>query len=514
MCLQWPQYYCGGVTLTRLQRQVTLTLGIVLVVALLPVVARSQGRAEAGGKPNILFFLLDDMRYEGVIDNPAVLPKTKKWLADGGVTFTQAFTTTPLCCPDRATMWSGMLQHNHGVVDNYTGDNLDLDWIAPRYLRDAGYSTALVGKFITDWKWRYEPPHFDEFAVFQGGYTDARFMVRHRGDEKTRTERAPYTTDWIAEKVNTFIDGFEARDDQPWFMQVAPHAPHQEQTAPGPDSCNLQKMYTWPERYDSAPIPPWKPTPAEQIEGGPNGKAEKQDKAPFVRGHNFSHKCGQVTYDGAMKTLMVADDMVDSIMTRLQSTGELANTLVLFTSDNGYSWNERGMTSKGAPWTEHVQAPLLVRWDGVFPPGTKDDRLVGTEDYLPTYLDAAGYQPPEIRHPFDGRSFLPGREARTEKYLELGPVLRPTPKNYQGHRGIPAWASLRTKEWQYIEFYKKGENTEVEWKEYYDLTTDPWELENVLADDDPSNDPDVGTLSARLQKAAHCRGTAGDNPCP
>jgi arylsulfatase A-like enzyme len=211
---------------------------------------------------------------------------------------------------------------------------------------------------------------------------------------------------------------------------------------------------------------------------------------------------------------MVADDMVDTIMTRLQTTGELANTLVLLGSDNGYSWNERGMTSKGAPWTEHVQSPLLVRWDGVFPAGTTDDRLVGTEDYLPTYLDAAGYTPPDIRYPLDGRSFLPGRPARTEKYLELGPVLRPTPKQYQGHRGIPAWASLRTKQWQYVEFFEKGANTEIQWKEYYDLTSDPWELNNLLADKDPSNDPDVAVLSARLQKAAHCVGTAGDNPCP
>ena len=158
---------------------------------------------------------------------------------------------------------------------------------------------------------------------------------------------------------------------------------------------------------------------------------------PFVRGANFTHKCGQVTYDGAMKTLMVADDMVDTIMTRLQTTGELANTLVLLGSDNGYSWNERGMTSKGAPWTEHVQSPLLVRWDGVFPAGTTDDRLVGTEDYLATYLDAAGYTPPDIRYPLDGRSFLPGRPARTEKYLELGPVLAPDTEGVPGSPGDP-----------------------------------------------------------------------------
>ena len=263
-------------------------------------------------------------------------------------------------------------------------------------------------------------------------------MVRHRGDAKTRTERAPYTTDWIGEKAAAFVDGFEARDDQPWFMQVSPHAPHQEQTAPGPDSCNLEKMYTWPARYDAQPIPPWKPTPAEQIEGGPNGKAEKQDKVPFVRGANFTHKCGQVTYDGAMKTLMVADDMVDTIMTRLQTTGELANTLVLLGSDNGYSWNERGMTSKGVA----VDASTSSRrcWCGgtaCSPPGRP---TAGSSAPRTTCRPTS--TPPATRHrtsaiPSTAARSCPARPARTEKYLELGPVLPPDAEGVPGPPGDP-----------------------------------------------------------------------------
>jgi arylsulfatase A-like enzyme len=497
---------------SRLRRRGTVILGIVLLVAFLPVVAPSPATVRAAGKPNILFILLDDMRSDGVMNNPAVLPKTKHWLADAGTTFTNAFTTTSLCCPDRATIWSGRFEHNHGVVDNYSGDNLDHDWIEPRYLHDAGYTTALVGKFITDWNFRYVPPHFDEYAAFQGGYMNARFTVKDAGDAKPRTENAPYSTDWIGQKAASYIDGFKGQA-QPWFMQVSPHAPHQEQTAPGADSCNLHKMYTWPARYDAVPMPTWTPSPAVTVEGGPNMKAEKADKVPYIRPMNFTQKCGEITYEGHMRTLMAADDMVDTIMTRLQADGELANTLVLFTTDNGYAWDERGATSKGLPWTEHVQAPLMVRWDGVFPPGSTDDRLVGTEDYLPTYLDAAGYQPPEVRYPLDGLSFLPGRPARAEKLLEFGPILRPSPKGYQGHRGIPTWLSLRAKQWQYIEFFDKG-NSNIQWKEYYDLTSDPWELNNLLADKDPGNDPDVASLSARLHEAATCSGRTGANPCP
>ena len=152
----------------RLHRRGPLILGLALVVAFLPAVAPGRSKLRAAGRPNILFILMDDMRSDGVMNNPAVLPKTKHWLADAGTTFTNAFTTTSLCCPDRATIWSGRFEHNHGVVDNYSGDNLDRDWIEPRYLHDAGYTTALVGKFITDWNFRYEPPHFDALAAFQG----------------------------------------------------------------------------------------------------------------------------------------------------------------------------------------------------------------------------------------------------------------------------------------------------------------------------------------------------------
>ena len=114
----------------------------------------------------------------------------------------------------------------------------------------------------------------------------------------------------------------------------------------------------------------------------------------------------------AHPTLLAADEMVDRIMAHLEVGGDLGRTLVVFTSDNGFAWGERGMTSKGLPYTEHVKVPVLARWDGVFPAGGADRRPVSGEDFLPTFLQAAGYQPPAPRHPLDGRSFLPGEPGR------------------------------------------------------------------------------------------------------
>ena len=462
------------------------------------------------GRPNILFILLDDLRDEGIMDVAEVLPKTKQWLQAGGTTFTQAYTTTPLCCPERATIWSGRYGHNHGVFDNHLGGTLDRDWIIPRYLHDAGYTTGLVGKFITDWHYRYEPPHFDSYAAFQGDYTDQPFWVKNPGEATYHTEIAAYSTDFIADKATGFVDAFEADDDRPWFMQVSPHAPHDikpEGTATS--GCNLNDLYTWPDRHDNVAVAPWTPTPAVDVEGSPT---EKADKVPYLRSQRYSRDCSAVIHEGQLRTLLAADDMVDTVMQKLQATGELDNTMVIFTTDNGYSWGERGVTSKGLPYTEHVKAPFLVRWDGVFPAGATDDRLVGGEDFLPTYLQAAQYSPPEVRYPLDGRSFLPGQPGKAVKLLEFGPLDRPSPPRYEGHHGIPTWASLRTAGWQYIEYYG-ADNTTVEWQEYYDLTQDPWELDNLVVTD-PARVPGLADLSAELRRIRTCVGTTGTAACP
>ncbi|MGH8999990.1 MAG: sulfatase-like hydrolase/transferase, partial [Acidimicrobiia bacterium] len=431
-------------------------------------------------RPNVMVFLFDDMRFEGSL---GVMPKTREWLAAGGTTFPDGYATTPLCCPERASIWSGRYMHNHGVIDNGFGDRLDYDWIMPRYLRDAGYKTALAGKFITDWDASDDPPHFDRWAVFQGGDRDAYFNVDGDGT------RAEWTEPFLAERTVEFLSDFEAEsDDTPWFIQVSPQAPHD-----GSDG-----SYESPEPYASAPVPEWEPTPAV----AEDTDEEKADKAPFLRGSSQSEERSRFTHEGHMRALMTADAMVDDIMSHLAATGELDNTLVVFTSDNGYHWGERGLTSKGYPYVESVKVPFLVRWDGVFGAGAVDPRLVAGLDILPTVLDAANAAP-ELRYPLDGRSFLPGSEGRAELLLEF----------HEGHRGIHHWASLRTPGWQYIEWYEDDATT-VEWTEHYDLAADPWQLESVVADDDPANDPDVGALSARLAAARGCAGSSGPNACP
>ncbi len=489
------------------------------------------------GKPNVMVIVMDDMRVQGIMDDPTVLPKTKQWLAGGGTTFTEGYATTPLCCPERGTIWSGRLPHNHGIVDNYDGDTLDRNWIIPTYLKGAGYHTALVGKFMTDWhyatveKGRYDlDPMFDDFSAFQGGYVDVPFMTKNPGDTKVGYERtsdpadsaSDDSSDFIGDKVNQFVNAYEANDAQPWYIHVTPHAPHDDTTEP---------FFKWPARFNDVDMSPYQPTPAASVEGleAPDAKAQKADKVKAIQGKTIPLSMVQTYHDGMLKTLLAADEAIDKIMRNLEAKGELDNTLVVFTSDNGYSWGERGVDSKGWPWAEDTNVAFLVRWPGVVAAGGMDSRPVGGEDILPTLLDAAQYTPPQFGHPLDGRSFLPGQPGKEFKLLEFGPRIGTNPTRegagcsdpnggscYQPHREIPTWASMRTERYQYIEWYETDNTTlqTVNGREYYDLTTDPWQLQNLLADGNPANDPDVNALSTRLREMRTCTGTTGATACP
>jgi len=244
------------------------------------------------------------------------------------------------------------------------------------------------------------------------------------------------------------------------------------------------------------PIPPYVPTPAAL-------DADRDDQVEYIHHTRQSEETSRSNHDGQLRTLLAVDEMVDAVFRRLAATGELDNTLAVFTSDNGYSWGERGVTSKGLPYRESVRVPFLVRWPGIFPAGAVDPRPVGGVDLLPTFLDASATVPPVLGYPLDGRSFLPGRQGRDSILLEFA----------ADHRSIPPWASLRNGAWQYIEYYG-ADSDAVQFREYYDLGADPWQLTNLLADADPANDPDVAALSADLDTARHCAGGAPPQGCP
>ena len=225
-----------------------------------------------------------------------------------------------------------------------------------------------------------------------------------------------------------------------------------------------------------------------------------RDKPPFVRAAGHLGKLDRVR-TRQLQTLMSVDDLVQAVFMELTKLHEATNTLAFFLSDNGYLWGEhRLVADKRWPYTESVGVPLLVRWPGHFPSGAVDERLAANIDVAPTIVQAAGLPSGQD---LDGRSLLkPTR--RTQLLLEY----------WSAYGNVPGWASLRTSSYQYTEYYMIVGRSRVTFREYYDLSTDPDELVNLLHDGTHANDPDVGALHAALVRASSCHGTSGPVACP
>jgi arylsulfatase A-like enzyme len=438
----------------------------------------SSARMVAATPPNVLIFVTDDQRADGTLD---VMPRTRQWFEQGGTRFTNAFATTTLCCPGRGSIFTGRYAHNHGIRTNGGWDliqRLDQSSTLQRYLHGAGYRTALVGKYFYSWDRNVAPPYIHDWALTGGGYHNAHFVVNGRG------QNAPYSTDFTAEHAVGLLRQYERNDSQPWFIYAGTTAPH---------------LVAEPEAsYAQAPVSDWAGNPAVF-------ESDRTDKPSWVRGYN--PKFGD-TFDqnlevrrAQLRTLMSVDDVVGSVMEEIRRLGEEGNTLAFFLSDNGYMWGEHSLgAEKRFPYSQSVQIPLLMRWPGRVATGTWDQRLVANVDVVPTVFAAAGLSP-DPHFPVDGASLLsPG--ARSFQLLEYW-------RSPDG--GPPGWASLRTTTHQYIEWYGDDGVTQT-FREYYDLVNDPWQLQNLLADGNPANDPNIAALSDELARQRTCVGAAVCSP--
>ena len=213
-------------------------------------------------RPNILLFITDDQRASGTMEES--LPKTLRYFQDEGTRYTQAFATTPVCCPSRASILSGRYAHRHGVHNNNEGPKMDEGDTLQRYLQDNGYFTAAVGKYLNRWPRDLDPQYFDHWAIMlHNYYYDSLFNVD--GDNR---EIAGYAPDFIERKTIGLLDSFEEADSRPWFLYVgttAPHSPFQAEP-----------------RYEGAPTPRYHPSPGV--------KEKSTSDKPFFRfgrGANF-----------------------------------------------------------------------------------------------------------------------------------------------------------------------------------------------------------------------------------
>ena len=421
----------------------------------LPGVDEERAQARRRKPPNVLIIVTDDQR--GGLE---AMPTLRRRFVKAGRRYPNFFATTPQCCPSRASILTGKYTHNHGVNNNDASQNLDPRTTLQYYLQRAGYRTGLFGKLLNNWDHRLSPPYFNKWGMFDKGpgqsqnpYFDAKYNIN--GDTKVIKG---YTTDVLGRLASTFIRRSDnVRDGRPWMLYVAPTAPH--------------SPYLAERRYKDARFSSWDGNPAVD-------EANRFDKPAFVQERNASLANGARRRTRQLRTLRSVDDMIAKLLRTMKKNRE-RNTIAFFVSDNGMLWAEHGLLTKNVPYQQSINVPFMVRWPGRIEQGSTDTRLTGNVDITPTVLDAARLSPDGAQ--FDGESLLDRTWTRDRIHLEFfGPALS---------GAIPEWAATRTEEYQYTEYY--DDNGEVEFREYYDLVNDPWELENHYEDGDVLNDPTV-----------------------
>jgi arylsulfatase A-like enzyme len=279
----------------------------------------------------------------------------------------------------------------------------------------------------------------------------------------------------MAGRARNLLRAFDRNDDDPWFLYVATVAPH--------------TPFTVAPQYKAAPVPLIR---RDRRDPPSLTELDLSDK-PDIPRRPFSLERSDALRRKTWRTLLSVDDLMRKLRATLRRLDETEDTLVVFTSDQGLLQGEHGLFAKRLPYTEAIKVPLLLRWPGHVGQDY-DDRIVANIDIAPTILEVAGIDP---RTPVDGRSLLAGGE-RAELLIE----------QFENRRvGLPDWRSIRTSDFQYVEYYAR-DGERVIAREYYNLRRDPWQLRNLLGDRDPSNDPDIDVLAGRIDELGDCRGSA------
>ncbi|HWC15080.1 MAG TPA: sulfatase [Actinomycetota bacterium] len=426
----------------------------------------------AGTRPNILLIIPDDQR----LDRLEVMPKTKRLFEKNGTEFTHGYVTTPFCCPSRASIMTGMYAHNHGILsgstDRRAASEPMQELTIQKALQEAGYATAMYGKMLNSWDISKAPSYWDDWSIFSNsaphGYRYGHWNVNGTIERIDR-----YSTSYIRSRARSFITRQEeTADEQPWYMVLAPAAPH----AP----------FTPQERYRGADVGDWFGNRA-------TFETDRTDKPAWVQARSVSLWRGQRIRRKQLRTLMSVDDMVGAVLAKARELGENRDTLAIYISDNGYLWGDHGLDTKRFPYLPSVHVPFFMRWPGHVARSAADERIAANIDVAPTFAHVAGVELPSP----DGRSLFEGHDRDRlllEFFQEMGGVL-------------PNWASTITKHAQYTEYY--DEHGVLLEREYYDLISDPWQLENLYGDADVTNDPDP-RIAIPLNEDRRCAGES----CP
>ena len=447
----------------------------------------SAGQAKSGSplnRPNVVVLMTDDQAVESM----RVMPNVRALLADQGVTFDHSFVSYSLCCPSRSTFLTGQYAHNHGVWGNAAPNGgyykLDSTNTLPVWLARAGYQTIHLGKYLNGYGTRNPnevPPGWGEWhgSVDPSTYRYYNYTLNENGRLVTYgTGAANYQTDVYARKAVDII-GRQVADPRPFFLSVAFLAPHSGGPREAGDPAGMATPVPAP-RHRNAFVTQGLPVPPSFNE------ADVSDKPAAIRNRPLmtTAKIAAVreNYQQRLESLLAVDEAVAQIVNALTVTGQLDDTYIIFTSDNGFFHGEHRVPSgKVLLYEPSVRVPLIVRGPDI-PHGKHRSQFVVNTDLASTIVAATGAQPGRV---LDGRSLLPF--ARDPFFYSGRDLLLET----------PTYAAIRTPNWLYAE-HATGE------RELYNLARDPYELASLHAD--PRYDRIKANLAMRLARLRGCKG--------
>jgi N-acetylglucosamine-6-sulfatase len=423
---------------------------------------------------NVVIVLTDDHRYDllGVMGHPFVETPHMDSLAKNGALFKNAFVTTALCSPSRASILTGLYAHRHRVVDNNNPIPPGTIFF-PQHLQRAGFATAFVGKWHMGGESDDPQPGFDHWVSFrgQGTYLPSASGLNVNG---RRVPQKGYITDELTDYALDWLNGRDA--SKPFFLMLSHKGVHSEFIP----AERHRGRYTG----RTAPRPPTL-APASPEANRPAWVANQRNSWHGVEFPYHSDLDVDAYYRAYAETLLSVDDSLGRVLGWLKEKRLDDNTLVIYLGDNGFMFGEHGLIDKRTAYEASMRIPMLMQAPGLIPAGTRVDGVAANIDVASTVLDAAGLVPPSG---LDGTSLLPlaaGAVAKVRDALLY---------EYYWERNFPQTPTihaLRTDRFKYIHYHGIWDTDEL-----FDLQADPDESRNLVAD--PAHAETVRTLNTQL----------------
>ena len=474
-----------------------------------PGSSQEEGAESSADRPNFVFVLADDLDHASAQQ----MPEIGSLLVKEGLSFEEAFVSHPVCCPSRATILTGLYDHNHDVISNnfpsggfekFLSEGHEEGSIAVG-LQQGGYRTGFFGKYLNGYPGAdptHVPPGWDEWYGKLNGQELYDYSINENGEEVSYgNEEGDFYTDVLSGQATDFV-GRATPEDQPFFAYVAPTAPHGPATpAERHEGAFAEGEGPRPPSYDEEDVSD-KPSPIAAAERISETESSEIDDY----------------YRQRLESMLAVDEMVGSLVDELEAAGELDNTYIFFTSDNGWFGGEHRIRSgKNRPYEESARVPLFVRGPGVAA-GATTEKLTLNTDFAPTFAELAG-----VSFPADGRSLtpllhseepsspwrssvllekLPQQDSSEEQKGKGKAKSKSKAKDKTGADGVPkagadgqsAFWAVRTETYKYVEY----DNGDVE---LYDLEADPYEMESIHESADLAL---IADLKAKLEALKSC----------